>query len=31
MPVLNKEGSVVGMIYMRDIFYAITKTMLEEK
>jgi CBS domain-containing protein len=31
MPVLDKEGKVVGMIYMRDIFYAITKTMLEEK
>jgi CBS domain-containing protein len=31
MPVLDKEGEVVGMIYMRDIFYTITKTMLEEK
>ena len=31
MPVIDKSGKVVGMIYMRDIFYAITKTMLEEK
>jgi CBS domain-containing protein len=30
MPVLNKTGKVVGMVYMRDIFYAITKVMLEE-
>ena len=31
MPVLDKGGKVVGMMYIRDIFYAITKTMLEEK
>jgi len=31
MPVLDKTGKVVGMIYMRDIFFAITKAMLEEK
>jgi CBS domain containing-hemolysin-like protein len=30
MPVLDKTGNVVGMVYMRDIFYAITKAMLEE-
>ncbi|TRZ78107.1 MAG: CBS domain-containing protein [Deltaproteobacteria bacterium] len=31
MPVIDKSGNVVGMIYMRDIFYAITKMMIEEK
>jgi CBS-domain-containing membrane protein len=30
MPVLDKERKVVGMVYMRDIFFAITKAMLEE-
>ena len=30
MPVLDKTYKVVGMVYMRDIFYAITKVMLEE-
>jgi predicted transcriptional regulator len=30
MPVLDKAGKVIGMIYMRDIFFAITKAMLEE-
>jgi CBS domain-containing protein len=30
MPVLNKEGKVVGMIYLRDIFFAVTKAMLDE-
>lgn len=30
IPVLDKAGKVVGMIYMRDIFFAITKAMLEE-
>ncbi|MEI8173585.1 MAG: CBS domain-containing protein [Deltaproteobacteria bacterium] len=30
MPVLDKTGKVVGMLYMRDIFFAITKAMLEE-
>jgi CBS domain-containing protein len=31
MPVLDKAGKVVGMVYLKDIFYAITKAMLEEK
>jgi CBS-domain-containing membrane protein len=30
MPVLDKTGKMVGMIYLRDIFYAITKAMLAE-
>lgn len=30
LPVLNKEHKVVGILYDRDIFYAITKVMLEE-
>jgi CBS domain-containing protein len=30
MPVLDKKGKVVGMVYLRDIFFAITKAMLEE-
>jgi CBS domain-containing protein len=30
MPVLDKTGKVVGMIYLRDIFYVITKAMLAE-
>jgi CBS domain-containing protein len=30
LPVLDKTGKVVGMVYLRDIFYAITKAMLEE-
>jgi CBS domain-containing protein len=30
MPVLDKEGKVVGMIYLRDIFYAIMKAMFDE-
>jgi CBS domain-containing protein len=30
MPVLDKEGKVVGMIYLRDIFYAIMKAMIDE-
>ena len=30
MPVMNKEGKVVGMIYLRDIFFAVTKAMLDE-
>jgi CBS domain-containing protein len=30
MPVLDKTGKVVGMLYIRDIFFAITKAMLEE-
>jgi len=30
MPVLDKKGKVVGMVYLRDIFFAITKAMLGE-
>ncbi len=30
VPVLNKENKVVGMLYERDVFYEITKTMLNE-
>jgi len=30
MPVLDKEGKVVGMIYLKDIFFAVTKAMLDE-
>ena len=30
IPVLDKEGKVVGMVYLRDIFFAIMKAMLEE-
>jgi CBS domain-containing protein len=30
LPVLDKTGKVVGMLYARDIFFAITKAMLEE-
>jgi CBS domain-containing protein len=28
MPVLDKKGKVLGMVYLRDIFFAITKAML---
>lgn len=28
VPVLNKEDRVIGMLYERDVFYEITKTML---
>jgi CBS domain-containing protein len=31
VPVLNDEKKVVGMLYERDVFYAITKAMLSEK
>lgn len=31
MPVLDKTGKVVGMVYLRDIFFTITKAMLDEK
>ncbi|MEN6318659.1 MAG: CBS domain-containing protein [Syntrophaceae bacterium] len=31
MPVLDKAGKVIGMVYLKDIFFAITKAMLEEK
>jgi len=29
VPVLNTEGVVVGMIYERDVFYEITRSMLD--
>jgi CBS-domain-containing membrane protein len=31
MPVLDKTGKVVGMVYIRDVFCAITKAMIEEE
>jgi CBS domain-containing protein len=30
MPVLNKAGDIVGTIYLRDIFFAVTQAMLDE-
>jgi len=30
LPVIDKSGKVVGMIYMRDVFYTVTKAMIEE-
>ncbi len=30
LPVVDKTGKVVGMLYERDVFFAITKAMLEE-
>ena len=30
LPVLDKTGKIVGMLYLRDIFFAVTKAMLEE-
>ena len=30
VPVLNKEDKVVGMLYERDVFYEITKSLLNE-
>lgn len=30
LPAVNKEGKVAGMLYERDVFFAITKAMLEE-
>jgi len=30
VPVLNKENKVVGMLYERDVFYEITKSLLDE-
>jgi CBS domain-containing protein len=30
LPVVDKTGKLVGMLYERDIFFAIVKTMLEE-
>jgi len=31
LPVIGKDGKVVGMLYERDIFFEITKAMLNEK
>jgi CBS-domain-containing membrane protein len=30
LPVLDKSGKVVGMLYERDVFFAIVKSMLDE-
>jgi CBS domain-containing protein len=30
VPVLNKDNRVVGMLYERDVFYEITKSMINE-
>ncbi|RJQ47128.1 MAG: CBS domain-containing protein [Nitrospiraceae bacterium] len=30
LPVLNKESKVVGMLYERDLFFVITRSMLDE-
>lgn len=30
LPVINRSGRVVGMLYERDVFFAITKAMLDE-
>jgi CBS domain-containing protein len=30
LPVVDKSGRVVGMIYERDVFFAITRAMLDE-
>jgi predicted transcriptional regulator len=30
VPVLNKANKVAGMIYERDVFYEITKSMINE-
>jgi predicted transcriptional regulator len=30
MPVLDQSGKVVGTIYLRDIFFAVTQAMLDE-
>jgi predicted transcriptional regulator len=30
LPVITAEGSVVGILYERDVFYAITRAMLDE-
>jgi predicted transcriptional regulator len=31
VPVLNREGSVIGMLYERDVFYYITEFMSNSK
>lgn len=30
LPVIDKQGKVIGILYERDVFYAITEAMLEE-
>jgi len=30
LPVINSQGRVVGMLYERDVFFAVTKAMLED-
>jgi CBS domain-containing protein len=30
LPVLDRKGTIVGMLYERDVFFAITRAMLEE-
>jgi predicted transcriptional regulator len=30
LPVVDKSGKVIGMLYERDVFFAITKAMLNE-
>ena len=30
LPVLDKAGRIAGMIYQRDIFFAVVKAMLED-
>lgn len=30
VPVVNKEGKPVGIVYVRDLYYAIVKALLEE-
>ena len=31
LPVIDKYGKVAGMLYERDVFFAVTKAMLEEE
>ena len=31
VPVLNRENKVIGMLYEKDVFYQITKSMLGER
>jgi len=31
LPVLNEQNQVVGIIYIRDIYYALVKTLFDEK
>ncbi|GBD99482.1 inosine 5'-monophosphate dehydrogenase [bacterium BMS3Abin07] len=30
IPVLNKDGKVIGIVYVRDLYYAIVKALLEK-